>query len=291
MAAIGRVTARTPAPTLVRRAAVAVRKAAPLLAARAASAVQAAATLPVTRQDVEARLQDARRVFADIDLFVAPSQSIADEFAALGLPAAKIRVSDYGFAPLPAATRQPRNGRVRFGAVGTLVWHKGLHVLLDAVRRLPSDRYELKVFGDPNTFPDYTAALRDRAAGLPVRFMGRFNRAAVSEVFSQFDVLVVPSIWMENSPLVIHEAFMTGTPVVASRIGGITGLVEHGRNGLLYDAPSADDLGQTLQTLVDEPGRIDALANGAPAVRTLEADAAQWSTTYAEVARRTPTVS
>src|SRR5262249_34937312 len=109
---------------------------------------------------------------------------------------------------------------LRIGYVGTLVWHKGVHVLIDAVRALPRDTYELKIFGDPTTFPEYSAVLRRQAAGLPVHFMGGFARDRVSDIYAEIDVLVVPSIWIENSPLVIHEAFMAGLPGVGAPIGG-----------------------------------------------------------------------
>ena len=76
--------------------------------------------------------------------------------------------------------------------------------------------------------------------------MGRFERDHVADVYSQFDVLVVPSLWLENSPLVIHEAFMAGVPVVGARIGGISDLVRDGENGLLYPPESSAALAAAL---------------------------------------------
>ena len=133
----------------------------------------------------------------------------------------------------PLARR--RGAPLRIGFVGTLAWHKGAHVLLDAVRRLANDTYELQIHGDVKVFPDYVADLRRRAEGMPVRFMGRFDEAQAMAVYGGFDVLVVPSLWLENSPLVIHEAFQAGVPVVGSRIGGTVDLVTDGVNGRLYD--------------------------------------------------------
>jgi glycosyltransferase involved in cell wall biosynthesis len=157
--------------------------------------------------------------------------------------------------------------------VGTLVWHKGVHVLIDAVRGLPPDSYELSVFGNPDVFPDYVADLRTQAAGLPVRFAGAVSRERIADAYGQIDVLVVPSLWLENSPLVIHEAFMARVPVVAARIGGIVDLVDDGRNGLLYEAPSAGDLRTILAGLIANPSRLDELAAGAPAVKSIAQDA------------------
>ena len=145
---------------------------------------------------------------------------------------------------------------VRIGFVGTLVWHKGLHVLLEAARELPAGAYEIEVWGALDTFPDYTASLRAMARGLPVRFCGAFHSGQGAEVYRRFDLLVVPSLWPENSPLVIHEAFMAGVPVVAARVGGIPELVADGVNGALYDAASPAALAETLRGLVLRPDRL-----------------------------------
>ena len=79
-------------------------------------------------------------------------------------------------------------------------------------------------------------------------------------------------VWPENAPLVIQEAFLAGVPVVASRIGGIPEMVADGRNGLLFAAGDVDDLARTLTRLLDEPGLLDALRAGIPAVRSIEED-------------------
>ena len=284
-AAFARAAALTGRPKLLTEAGRAVARRAPRLMARAAEVVSRSGVLPVTAGDVEARLSAARAVFEDVDLFVAPSSSIAAEFRALGISASKVRVSDYGFAPLAARPRT-RRGPLRIGVVGTLVWHKGVHVLLDAVARLAKDAYELKIYGDTRTFPDYTAVLQDQAAGLPVTFMGAFDRADIADVYSGIDVLVVPSLWLENSPLVIHEAFLAGVPVVAARIGGIADLIADERNGLLYDHESAAALHRELQRLIDSPDLLASLARTQPPVKPIAEDAREWDAVYREVLER-----
>ena len=72
--------------------------------------------------------------------------------------------------------------------------------------------------------------------------MGEFKHSRIAEIFSEIDVLVVPSVWYENSPLVIQEAFLAGTPVIASDIGGIPELVKDKENGLLFKANDDNDL-------------------------------------------------
>ena len=244
-----------------------------------------------TKREMDERLAAARRVFDQVDLFVAPSPSIAEEFGRLGVEAAKIRVSDYGFVPLVRNARNGNDGTrrpLRIGYVGTLAWHKGVHVLLDAVRALPSNAYELKIFGNPDVFRDYAAELGASARGLPAQFMGAFDRERVAEVYAQIDLLVVPSLWLENSPLVIHEAFMAGVPVVGARIGGIADLIDEGRTGLLYDPASPMELRAAISGLIENPKRLHEMAERARMVRvkTIGEDAQEWERTYEDVLRR-----
>jgi glycosyltransferase involved in cell wall biosynthesis len=254
----------------------------PSLTARAARAVGQAVSPGVSADDVSRRLAAVRDVVANVDLFVAPSPFIAAEFERFGIPPSRVRVSDLGFPPLVARPRGGVSQPVRLGYVGTLAWHKGVHVLIDAVRRLPSSSYELHLYGDLDVFPDYTASLRAGADGLPVRFMGGFDRARAADIYAELDLLVVPSLWLENSPLVVREAFMAGVPVVAARIGGIPHLVEEGRSGWLYEPESAADLAAVLTGLIDEPARIDACRRTLPGVKTLAEDAREWEAIYTE---------
>lgn len=273
-------------PRPLARMARAARGALPGMTARAAGLVRCGARLRVTTEDVRARLADAREVLRMFDVISAPSAFIASELSRLGADPSTLRVSDYGFVRLEPLPRARRGGPLRLGFVGTLVWHKGVHVAIDALRLLPSGACELLVYGDPAVFPEYAARLAAAAAGLPVRFMGRFDRSRTAEVYAGIDLLVVPSLWFENSPLVIHEAFMAGVPVVGSRIGGIPGLVRDGWNGLLFETGSAPALAAALAHLLDEPSRLDALAARLPAVKPIEDDARDWEAIYGEVLAR-----
>ena len=283
-AAVGPVAGAVAGSGLLRRAVGAVRRVSPTLLHAAAQTLAQRRPLRVTKEDIDARLEAARRVFEHVSLFVAPSRSIAEEFIGLGLPASKVRVSDYGFPDGHRASRGAAAGvPLRIGFVGTLTWHKGAHVLLDAVARLPKHAYEVQIHGDPAVFPEYAGDLRRAAQGLPVRFMGRFDEAGAAEVYSGLDVLVVPSLWLENSPLVIHEAFQAGVPVVGSRIGGTTDLVNDSVNGRLYDPASAGELAAILQSLIDRPAQLAEWAAALPAVKTIQEDAREWERVYAEV--------
>ena len=281
--AVGRI-ARGALGRTVGRAAKLVYRLAPRLAGAAAGAFDGH---EVGAADIRRRLAYARHVFETIDLFVAPSVSIHDEFVRLGAPADRLHVSDYGFAPILAAPRRTRvpGEALRVGFVGSLVWHKGAHVLVDAARGLGAS-CEVHIHGDVNVSPEYVARLRTAAVGARVTFHDGFAHDRAAEIYRSLDVLVVPSLWPENSPLVIHEAFMHGLPVVGARMGGVPELVTHGVNGLLYDAFSPGALRSCLDQLVNDRELVEALARGGLDVKTIEADALEWDARYEQVAGR-----
>jgi glycosyltransferase involved in cell wall biosynthesis len=280
-----RLTRALPAQHTLREVAKTVAGRFPSLTASIIRAGRSTSSFAVTADQIAARLAAARRVIGEVDLFVAPSASIADEFIRFGVSPDRMVVADYGFAPLHPAGRSA-GPRLQIGFVGTIVWHKGLHVLIDALQPLPNDSYELHVFGDLNTFPLYSADIRRRAAAVPTTFHDPFNREHAADAYAAIDLLVVPSLWMENSPLVIHEAFMAGVPVIAARIGGIPGLIADGVNGLLYDPADPAQLTAALRRLIDHRDLLAKLANAAPAVKSIADDAAEWSARYAAVIAR-----
>jgi len=270
-----------PAGDILNRAAVAVRRALPSVAVRASQAARYVG-MRVSPQDLERRLRAARDVFHEIDLFVSPSAPLARDFERFGLPPERLRVSDYGMPALARVPRRAAGQPIVFGFVGMLVWHKGAHVLIEAAKTLPAGTFEVKIFGSAGTFPDYVGGLRKAADALPVSFMGAFPPDQAAAVYGQMDVLVVPSIWPENSPIVIHEAFQAGVPVVGARTGGIPELIDDGVSGYTYDPSSPQDLARILRALIDDPARVRALSAGVPPVKTMSRHACEWDAFYAE---------
>jgi glycosyltransferase involved in cell wall biosynthesis len=254
----------------------------------ASSILQTVNGSEITDGDIRRRLGYARQVFESIDVFVAPSRSMADEFCKLGLARDRIQISDYGFRPASCTAARSRRAaegeRLRIGFVGTLVWHKGAHVLIDATKKLRG-QYEVQIHGDPSVFPDYVAALRKAATSSAVVFANGFDRDRVADVYEGLDVLVVPSLWPENSPLVIHEAFMHKVPVVAARVGGIPELVGHEINGLLYEPFNTESLAAALQKLIDDRDLVARLSARVSTVKSIEQDAREWEERYQRVCR------
>src|SRR3712207_1808975 len=97
------------------------------------------------------------------------------------------------------------------------------------------------------------------------------------------DVLVVPSRWYENAPVVIYEAFAAETPVVATDLGGMSEVVEHEKNGLLFELESVEDLARQLRRLGEEPGLLEKLRVGIEPVKTVEDSMDEMEQLYGEL--------
>lgn len=88
------------------------------------------------------------------------------------------------------------------------------------------------------------------------------NDNIVEDVFNHVDCIIVPSIWVENSPLVIHEALEAGVCVITADIGGMKEHIQHGKNGLLFKHRNVLSLKEQMQLLIDHPKKIEALSTG-----------------------------
>ena len=233
-------------------------------------------------QDIEATMQKLlvvrearmRDLYAQVDMFIAPSHYLRERFIEHGFDAEHIIYSDYGTATElfePAEIRMV--GPLRIGCLSSVQPVKGIHVLVEALQRLDSRTYTAVIHGDTTAKPEYVRQLREMAP-TSVTISGPIRPADVPEILKRLDVLVVPSIWWENSPLVIHEAFAAKIPVVASGIGGMAELVRHGRSGLLFTPGNAGDLALQLRALIENRELLKRLRDGIPVQKTIQEDAA-----------------
>lgn len=146
--------------------------------------------------------------------------------------------------------------------IGTLAPHKGSHILIEAFRRLPAGAARLKIYGNPADFPDYYSALQKRAAGRnDIEFCGTFPNGEIAQVLSGVHVLVVPSLWYENHPLVLSSALAAKRPVICSDFPGLTEVIKHEWNGMVFPPNDVGALTERLSRLVNAPALLAQLSS------------------------------
>ena len=190
----------------------------------------------------------------DIDRFIAPSRYLADRFVANGLPADRMHVVRNGIDLGRYVERHRREAGAPFtiGYIGQLIEHKGVDVLLRALGVLGDDT-RLVVVGDGVQAGRLERLCRDLGIERRVRFAGRVDNRDIAKIHADIDVVAVPSVWPENSPVVITEAMASAIPVVASDIGGISELVVDGETGWLVPPRDARVLAERIDWLRRHP--------------------------------------
>ena len=210
---------------------------------------------------INQRMQITKEIINKVDLFHAPSKYLMNRFInSFAVPKEKIFFLDYGF---PTQYLNPEkhleSDIFTFGYIGTHIAAKGINQLIEAFKGVKG-RAKLKIFG--RELGQSTKALKEIASSSfnPIEFCGEYiNQNISKDVFSKVHVIVVPSIWGENSPLVIHEAQACHIPVITANYGGMKEYVSNNVNGLLFEHRNTDDLTKKLQYAIDNPDKTQQL--------------------------------
>ena len=205
-----------------------------------------------------------------INRVLVPTRVMQQTLLRHSLEPACTQYCSYGIR-LPASTapasRTP--GPLVLGVIG-IGEHKGPHVLIQAVRKLPKADLVVKIYGRHSDFPDYVDRLKALAGDdHRIEFCGSFPNDQIGNVLSELDVLVVPSIWFENAPLVIYSAQAARLPVIGSNVAGVSELITHDDNGCLFPPGDVNRLAEIIGQLAQDRGQLARLSERARMPKTI----------------------
>lgn len=214
------------------------------------------------------------RLLERVDRIEVPTRALAELYRRGGLDSDRVEVHPCGIDLAPFVGLPPVEasaGPLRVLYLGGYYEHKGVHVLLEAVEPLrQSVRLVLRGCAGSSS---YAAHLAARAREVGARFGGRFDRTELPALLREADLVVLPSIWPENAPFVIREAFAAGRPVVASDTPALRESVRDGVDGRLFPQGDAGALREVLSELAADRSRLVALAAGIRPPLSIEEDA------------------
>lgn len=231
-----------------------------------------------------------KQMFAVVDLFVAPSQFLRKRYIEWGLPAERIVLIENG--QVPAERIVPRSlgadeGRTRFAYYGQINPYKGIDVVLEAVDLLPKEikqRVSMDIYGGglENQPEDFQAKINKllKANKRRVRYHGAYEPEDMPRLMAEADWVVMGSIWWENSPLVIQEAYKYGRPVICPDIGGMAEKVQDGVTGVHYRARDPASLALAMEKCVRGGLLWETLCGKLPLPMTVEQSAHSHTETY-----------
>lgn len=225
------------------------------------------------KNKIRKRILTIKKVIKTSDKIIAPSRTIIEKFTENDFinsqDLKKVLLLHHGVdvANLRKVQKKPYN-KIRFGFVGFMSERKGVHVLIQAFKKLNDPNAELRIYGHLDLGNKYHRYILKESRGHDIRFMGSFDN--IKEPYSHIDVLVVPSVTYEGYGLVVQEAFATGTPVIASNIGALNEFVEHMKNGLLFKIGDPDDLARKMRIILENPGLLIYLRKNLPPVKSIQ---------------------
>ena len=212
-----------------------------------------------------------KRAFAVVDQFISPSKFLKARYVDWGIEESRISIIENGMPMVneqdaklltesvgcDEQNRQP----VRLAYFGQINRFKGLDVLLESLllmNRQKRKQFVLNIHGanldqQPPEFQEKIFSALSKLKGI-VFMHGSYDSAELPGLLANVDWMVVPSIWWENSPIVIQEAFRSTVPVITSNIGGMVEKVKHGVNGLTFNVGKPLSLLSILQDIVENPG-------------------------------------
>jgi glycosyltransferase involved in cell wall biosynthesis len=188
-----------------------------------------------------------------VDRLITPSRYVAAQYAVNGISNDKITVIQNGIDAENFTSGQRSTAELTLGFIGHLGKHKGLDVLLHALSLMDASQVRLLVVGTGEDAEWFQTFCHERGLDPYVTFVGHVENRWIATIYQQIDVLVVPSIWPENSPVTITEAMASGIPVIASDVGGISELVEDGVTGYLIPLRDSRAIAERIERFLARP--------------------------------------
>lgn len=238
----------------------------------------------LANHEIQRWIQKFKEINEKVDSFIAPSKFLKKIYIDYGIPQEKIIHMDYGFnKTLINSVEKTSSQKIRFGFLGRIILVKGISNLIDAFNEVNHIKAELNIYGK---LPSSLIYLEKRCSNTAIHFKGGYDYKNISKILSDIDVLVAPSIWYENSPLVIHEAFYAKIPVITSNLGGMSELVKHKKNGLLVEPGNTKDLIEKMNIFIDNPALIEKFSQETY-VRSIQEDVQGIEKIYYKLLRKT----
>jgi glycosyltransferase involved in cell wall biosynthesis len=191
-----------------------------------------------------------------VNTYIALSEFERSKYIQGGFPPEKIVVKPNFISPDPG--KGAGTGKYCM-FVGRLTHEKGILTALEAWQRYCS-AFDLEVAGNGDLAPQVASAAAQTSK---IRWLGRMQKAELYQRMRNAAALIVPSTWYEPFGVVVAEAFAMGVPVIASKIGALTTLVDHGRTGLHFEPGNPADLAAQVEWLSHHPQEFQSMRDAA----------------------------
>lgn len=210
------------------------------------------------------KLYAGLRVFDEVDCFICTCEFTKSKLIEGGIPSDKI-VCIPTFIDADRITPCYENDKY-FLFLGRLTHQKGAVYAIEAMRYLKDTEYVLKITGnisDSEEDKQIWEYIMENGLEKKIEFVGFKRGQELENLIARSSCVVCPAIWYENMPNTVIEAYASGKPVVASKIGSLTEIIDDGETGFLFEMKNSEDLANKLKLFVMDPALSSMLGHKA----------------------------
>ena len=232
------------------------------------------------------RREVLQRMFQQVDFVHSSSHFLKETCIANNLNNREFHVIPTGISPFEIQARNREDGVVRIGFMGEIDIRKGIGIFLDAIKQANSKmdakkqaRLQFKIYGRHFNNDPYNSmcAMVDQFQN--ATYVGSFSPAERHRIFSEMDLLVMPSLG-ENYPFILREALYAGVPAVATAIAGVPEIIRDGENGFLIPPGDVEALADIFVKIANTPAYLKKLNPQKSEIKLIERDAQEFEQIY-----------
>lgn len=234
---------------------------------------------------IKNRFRDVQDLIAIPRQIASPSHFLADLFRKNFR--AHVRVIRHGidYSGIHPHTRVvKKNDTLVFGYIGTVIPHKGVHIIVQALKRVDSRKIQIKIYGNHFREKEYFAGLLDLAKNdTRIAFLGEYQDEDMQEIMDGLDCSLCSSVWWENSPLTILKSLAYTVPVITTNVGGSAEFIKDKVNGFNFTIGDPVSLAGIFENILANPEQLNAIRKNIVRTRRVEEEAFEYEGIYQEI--------
>jgi glycosyltransferase involved in cell wall biosynthesis len=236
---------------------------------------------------IKSRYRNAKEWSYEADEVIVASRFLAELFKSNGWDR-DIRIIPHSidYSNVKRIRSEP-SSTTTFSFIGSIAFHKGVHVLIEAFRKVPNSNIRLKIFGaSARDQLEYFRMVETQAKGDDrIEFMGTFKIDELPEIMKDTSIMVIPSTYYENYPLVLLISLAYNVPAIVSNIGGMPELIKENLNGFLFEMGNYEALANVIKRIAEKPRILDEMKKNIVKPGRNEEEAMSYENIYGKVAR------
>jgi glycosyltransferase involved in cell wall biosynthesis len=239
---------------------------------------------PSWSEKIHLRFVEATQVFSMVSRVVFPTAFLQNMFSKKMYcgPSDLIRFgNDYRHVRYNTK-HYSENSDVVVGFLSSFLPHKGAHILIKAFVQADQKNLSLKIYGDPLHEIEYFEQLKNQSKDYRTDFLGRYNNEDMENILQELDLVVLPSLWWENTPLVMLRALAHKVPVIVSDFPGMTEIVHDGENGFVFRPGDSNHLKEVLIHIGKNPSLLNEIKKNISYSKRIEEEAFEYECIFIE---------